>query len=92
MPVAEFDGAFGWGYDGVNPFAPYHLYGEPDALRRFIDTAHQHGLAVILDVVYNHVGPSGNFFREFSRSFFADEATEWGDAINFDGPGSRPGA
>jgi maltooligosyltrehalose trehalohydrolase len=90
MPIAEFDGAFGWGYDGVNPFAPYHLYGEPDALRRFIDTAHQYGLAVILDVVYNHVGPSGNFFREFSRSFFADAATEWGDAINFDGPGSAP--
>jgi maltooligosyltrehalose trehalohydrolase len=90
MPIAEFDGAFGWGYDGVNPFAPNHLYGDPDALRRFIDTAHQNGLAVILDVVYNHVGPSGNFFREFSRSFFADAATEWGDAINFDGPGSAP--
>jgi len=90
MPVAEFDGPFGWGYDGVNPFAPYHRYGKPDALRRFIDTAHQHGLAVILDVVYNHVGPSGNFFREFARSFFADEATEWGDAIRFDGPRSSP--
>jgi maltooligosyltrehalose trehalohydrolase len=90
MPIAEFDGAFGWGYDGVNPFAPYHRYGEPDALRRFIDTAHQHGLAVILDVVYNHVGPSGNFFREFSRSFFAAAATEWGDALRFEGAGSAP--
>jgi maltooligosyltrehalose trehalohydrolase len=90
MPIAEFDGSFGWGYDGVNPFAPYHNYGDPDALRRFVDSAHQHGLAVILDVVYNHLGPSGSFFREFSRSFFAEQATEWGDAINFDGPGSGP--
>jgi len=90
MPIAEFDGAFGWGYDGVDPFAPYHVYGDPDALRHFIDTAHQLGLAVILDVVYNHLGPSGNFFREFARAYFADEATEWGDAINFDGPCSGP--
>ncbi len=88
MPVAEFAGDFGWGYDGVAPFAPYHAYGTPDALRRFIDTAHQLGIAVILDVVYNHIGPSGNFFREFSRRFFAETASEWGDAINFDGPGS----
>lgn len=91
MPVAEFPGRFGWGYDGVNLFAPAHLYGEPDDLRRFVDEAHGHGLAVILDVVYNHFGPDGNYLREFSPDYFTDRhKTEWGEAINFDGPGSGP--
>ena len=91
MPVAEFPGRFGWGYDGVNLFAPTHLYGEPDDLRRFVDEAHGHGLAVILDVVYNHLGPDGNYLREFSPDYFTDRhQTDWGEAINFDGPGSGP--
>ena len=66
MPVAEFAGGFGWGYDGVNLFAPSRLYGRPADLRAFVDAAHRLGLAVILDVVYNHFGPVGNFIREFS--------------------------
>jgi maltooligosyltrehalose trehalohydrolase len=91
MPVAEFPGRFGWGYDGVDLFAPTRLYGEPDDLRRFVDEAHRHGLAVILDVVYNHFGPDGNYLRQFSPDYFSDRhRTEWGEAINFDGPGSGP--
>lgn len=89
MPVAEFDGRFGWGYDGVDMFAPSHLYGRPDDFRRFVDSAHAAGLGVILDVVPNHFGPSGNYLREFSSTFFTDRYdNEWGDAINFDGEGS----
>jgi maltooligosyltrehalose trehalohydrolase len=91
MPVAEFDGRFGWGYDGVDLFAPSHLYGRPDDMRRFIDAAHGAGLGVILDVVYNHLGPSGNYLRTFSPAYFSDEYdNEWGDAINFDGPDAAP--
>jgi maltooligosyltrehalose trehalohydrolase len=91
MPVAEFEGRFGWGYDGVDLFAPSHLYGRPDDLRRFIDTAHGCGLGVLLDVVYNHLGPSGNYLRMFSPAYFTDRyENEWGDAINFDGPDSAP--
>jgi maltooligosyltrehalose trehalohydrolase len=90
MPIAEFPGRFGWGYDGVDLFAPTHLYGEPDDLRRFVDQAHGHELAVILDVVYNHLGPDGNYLRHFSPDYFTDRhKTDWGDAINFDGPGSE---
>lgn len=89
MPVAEFPGRFGWGYDGVGIFAPYHHYGDPDDLRRFIDDAHAHGLAVILDVVYNHLGPDGNYLREFSDHYFKG-TTEWGDALNFDGDDAGP--
>ena len=90
MPVADFPGRFGWGYDGVNLFAPTRLYGEPDDLRRFVDEAHRAGLAVILDVVYNHLGPDGNYLRQFSEDYFTDRyATDWGEAINFDGPGSE---
>jgi maltooligosyltrehalose trehalohydrolase len=89
MPVAEFPGRFGWGYDGVDPFAPTRLYGAPDDLRAFVDGAHQLGLAVLLDVVYNHFGPDGCFVQEFSPFYFADAATEWGRAINFDGEHSR---
>ena len=89
MPIAEFDGRFGWGYDGVDLFAPFHHYGEPDDLRRLVDAAHAHRVAVILDVVYNHLGPVGNYLRAFSPAYFTDRyENEWGDAINFDGPDS----
>ena len=91
MPVACFPGEFGWGYDGVNLYAPYPRYGTPDDLRSFIDYAHSLGLGVILDVVYNHVGPDGNYLTQFSDDYFHHEqATEWGDAINFDGENSGP--
>ena len=91
MPVAEFEGRFGWGYDGVDLFAPSHLYGTPDQLREFIDRAHGAGIGVILDVVYNHVGPVGNYLRAFSPAYFTDRYdNEWGDAINFDGPDAGP--
>lgn len=90
MPLAECPGRWNWGYDGVGLYAPYHVYGDPDALRRFVDAAHQMGLAVILDVVYNHLGPDGNHLRRFSPHYFtARYANEWGDAFNFDGPDSR---
>lgn len=90
MPVAEFPGSFGWGYDGVDMFAPTRLYGKPDDLRQFVDLAHQSGLAVILDVVYNHLGPDGNYLREFTQDYFTKKYdNEWGDAINFDGKNSR---
>src|SRR5438552_2852337 len=90
MPVAEFPGKFGWGYDGVNLFAPSHLYGTPDDLRAFIARAHSLGLAVILDVVYNHFGPDGNYLGEFSDDYLSKRyANEWGDPINFDGHNSH---
>lgn len=89
MPVGDFPGRFGWGYDGVNLFAPTRLYGEPDDLRRFIDAAHGLRIAVILDVVYNHLGPDGNYLACFSSDYFTDRyETEWGAALNFDGEGS----
>jgi len=89
MPVAAFCGRFGWGYDGVDIFAPTHLYGPPDDFRAFVDQAHACGLAVILDVVYNHLGPDGAYLREFSPDYFTDRyENEWGEPINFDGPGS----
>lgn len=91
MPVADFAGKFGWGYDGVNLFAPTRLYGDPDAMRRFVDDAHRLGLAVILDVVYNHFGPDGNYLTCFADGYFSDRyKNEWGEAINFDGPDSGP--
>ena len=91
MPVAEFPGRFGWGYDGVDLFAPTRLYGRPDDLRRFVDRAHGLGLAVILDVVYNHLGPDGNYLRSFAETYFASDATtEWGEALNFGGRDSGP--
>jgi maltooligosyltrehalose trehalohydrolase len=91
MPVAEFDGRFGWGYDGVDMFAPFHLYGRPDDFRRFVDTAHALNVAVILDVVYNHLGPVGNYLKLFSPAYFSDTyENEWGDAINFDGADAGP--
>jgi len=85
MPVADFVGQFGWGYDGVNLFAPTHLYGEPDDLRAFIDRAHALGIGVIMDVVYNHFGPSGAYFNQFADEYFSEHETEWGRALNFDG-------
>ena len=89
MPVAEFPGAFGWGYDGVDLFAPTHLYGSPDDLRGFIDRAHCLGLGVILDVVYNHFGPEGNYLAQFSDTYFTQRhKTDWGPSVNFDGEGS----
>ncbi len=89
MPVNEFPGRFGWGYDGVDLFAPTHLYGRPDDLRAFVDRAHALGLGVILDVVYNHIGPDGNFLKAFGRDYFTDRhTTDWGEALNYDGPNS----
>jgi maltooligosyltrehalose trehalohydrolase len=91
MPLAEFEGRFGWGYDGVDLFAPTHLYGVPDDVRRFVDAAHASGIAVVLDVVYNHLGPVGNYLRAFTPAYFSDRyENEWGDALNFDGPDSGP--
>ena len=91
MPVAEFPGKFGWGYDGVDLFAPSHLYGTPDDLREFIDRAHSLGLGVILDVVYNHFGPDGNYLGIYSDDYLTrGKEHEWGDVINFDGPNSGP--
>ncbi|HWX18590.1 MAG TPA: malto-oligosyltrehalose trehalohydrolase [Candidatus Binatia bacterium] len=91
MPVAEFPGRFGWGYDGVALFAPTRLYGTPDDFRKFVDEAHRLGLGVILDVVYNHLGPDGNYLKHFSEDYFTGRhQNEWGQALNFDGPNSRP--
>jgi maltooligosyltrehalose trehalohydrolase len=91
MPVAEFPGRFGWGYDGVALFAPTRVYGTPDDLRRFVDCAHAVGLGVILDVVYNHLGPDANYLGAFAAEYFTDRyANEWGEAVNFDGPDAGP--
>lgn len=91
MPVSEYPGQFGWGYDGVHPFAPSHLYGRPDDMRAFVDRAHALGMAVILDVVYNHLGPDGNYFAQFSQHYFTPKhQTDWGEAINFDGAHNGP--
>jgi maltooligosyltrehalose trehalohydrolase len=91
MPVSEFPGRFGWGYDGVFPYAPTRLYGEPDDFRAFIDAAHGLGMAVILDVVYNHLGPDGCVFRPFAKRYFTDRFdNEWGDALNFDDRDAAP--
>lgn len=89
MPVAEFPGQFGWGYDGVLYFAPTRLYGRPDDLRSFVDRAHGLGLGVILDVVYNHAGPEVNWFRRYANAYIGGARTEWGDGFNFDGEHSR---
>lgn len=89
MPVAEFPGRRNWGYDGVCLFAPSHVYGGVAGLKRLVDDAHRRGLAVLLDVVYNHLGPDGNYLRQFSDDYFSDRyRTPWGDAINYDGPNS----
>ncbi len=88
MPVVEFPGRHGWGYDGVALFAPHHAYGTPDDLKRLVDACHSHGLAVLLDVVYNHLGPDGNYLAQLGPYFTSEYATPWGDAVNLDGAGS----
>ncbi|WP_024958720.1 alpha-amylase family glycosyl hydrolase, partial [Stenotrophomonas maltophilia] len=90
MPVAQFPGGRNWGYDGVFPYAPAHAYGGPAALRTFIEAAHDAGLSVLLDVVYNHFGPQGNHLRDYARGFFRDDrSTPWGEAIDFRQPWVR---
>ena len=89
MPVAEFPGARNWGYDGVHLYAPQSTYGGPDGLRRLVDGAHRVGIAVLLDVVYNHVGPEGNHLADFGPYFTDRYRTPWGLAVNFDGPDSE---
>ena len=90
MPVHEFPGRFGWGYDGVDLWAPTHLYGTPDDFRHFVDAAHRIGLGVILDVVYNHFGPDGNYLTQFSEDYFTDRyPNDWGQSVNFDGEHSE---
>lgn len=88
MPVVEFSGNHGWGYDGVDLFAPHHAYGTPDDLKKLVDACHARGLAVILDVVYNHLGPSGNYLAKFAPYFTKKFSSAWGEGINFDGPES----
>lgn len=89
MPVNDFDGAFGWGYDGVNWYAPTRLYGTPDDLKFFIDEAHRYGLCVIMDVVYNHFGPAGCFLKQFAKAYASEtHKNDWSEGINYDGPGS----
>ena len=88
MPVNAFNGKHGWGYDGVGLWAVHEPYGGPDGLRRFVDACHARGLGVLLDVVYNHLGPSGNYLGEFGPYFTETHVTPWGPAVNLDGPGS----
>ncbi len=88
MPVCEFPGERGWGYDGVDLFAPHHAYGGPEGLKRLVDAAHGHGIGVIVDVVYNHLGPDGNYLAAYGPYFTDRYSTPWGEAVNFDGPGS----
>ncbi|MFZ0662555.1 MAG: malto-oligosyltrehalose trehalohydrolase [Acidobacteriaceae bacterium] len=89
MPVASFPGARGWGYDGVDLFAPQEAYGGPEGLKHFVNAAHARGLAVLLDVVYNHLGPSGNYLARFGPYFTASHHTPWGEAVNFEQAGSH---
>jgi maltooligosyltrehalose trehalohydrolase len=88
LPVAQFAGSRGWGYDGVFPFAPQNSYGGPAGLKRLVDACHARGLAVVLDVVYNHFGPEGGYLHEFAHYFTDRYKTPWGDAVNVDGPKS----
>jgi maltooligosyltrehalose trehalohydrolase len=90
MPVADFPGKRNWGYDGVFPFAPDSTYGRPEDLKELVESAHKRGMMVLLDVVYNHFGPEGNYLDSYAPQFFTDRhRTPWGNAINFDGPESR---
>ncbi|MES1196312.1 MAG: alpha-amylase family glycosyl hydrolase, partial [Steroidobacter sp.] len=90
MPVAECSGRWNWGYDGVSLYAPSHNYGDYNALKRFVDLAHSLHMGVVLDVVYNHLGPDGNHLSRYSSQYFTRQyQTEWGDALNYDGPGSE---
>jgi maltooligosyltrehalose trehalohydrolase len=88
MPVAAFQGDRGWGYDGVALYAPHEAYGGPDGLKRLVDACHARGIAVLLDVVYNHLGPSGNYLPVYGPYFSERHQTPWGPALNFDGPES----
>ena len=91
MPIGDFSGRRNWGYDGVLPYAPDSSYGRPEDLKALIDQAHRLGLMVLLDVVYNHFGPDGNYLSRYAPQFFTDRHhTPWGDAINFDGAESGP--
>jgi maltooligosyltrehalose trehalohydrolase len=91
MPVGAFPGRRNWGYDGVDLYAPAPCYGGPAAMKRLVDAAHAHGLAVLLDVVYNHFGPDGNYLRTLSPFYFSDlHRTPWGEALNLDGSNSQP--
>lgn len=88
MPIAEFPGMRGWGYDGVDLYAPHRAYGTPDELKAFVDACHGKGLAVLLDVVYNHLGPDGNYLDRFGPYFTSSYHTPWGSAVNLDQEGS----
>jgi maltooligosyltrehalose trehalohydrolase len=88
MPVAEFSGERGWGYDGADLFAPHHAYGGPEGFKAFVDTCHAAGLGLVLDVVYNHLGPAGNYLAEYGPYFSERYNTHWGAAVNFDAAGS----
>ncbi len=90
MPVAQFPGDRNWGYDGVYPFAVQNSYGGREALKRLVDACHSLGIAVVLDVVYNHLGPEGNYSADFGPYFTSNYKTAWGDALNFEGPDSDP--
>ena len=90
MPIAQFPGSRNWGYDGVYPFAPQNTYGGPIGLQKLVDAAHQHGFAVALDVVYNHLGPEGNYLEDYGPYFANSYQTPWGQALNYDGPDSGP--
>jgi maltooligosyltrehalose trehalohydrolase len=91
MPIADFSGARNWGYDGALLYAPDSTYGRPDDFKAFVDAAHERGLMVILDVVYNHFGPDGNYLPAYAAPFFSDRhKTPWGPAINLDGPQAQP--
>lgn len=90
MPVNDFPGPFGWGYNGVDLFAPFGRYGTPDEFRSYVNQAHALGIGLILDVVYNHVGPAGNYFRTYSDDYFSTKyECEWGEPFNFDGKNAR---
>lgn len=88
MPLCPFPGRHGWGYEGVSPWAVHEPYGGPEALKRFVDAAHAHGIGVVLDVVHNHLGPSGNHLPAFGPYFTETHHTPWGAAVNLDAPGS----
>ncbi|HWG43148.1 MAG TPA: malto-oligosyltrehalose trehalohydrolase [Gemmataceae bacterium] len=90
MPIGQFPGPRNWGYDGVHLYAPQNSYGGPHGLRKLVDACHAHGLAIVLDVVYNHLGPEGNYLAEFGPYFTDRYRTSWGSALNYDGPGSDP--
>ncbi len=90
MPVSQFSGTRNWGYDGVFPFAVQNTYGGPEELKKLVAEFHANGIAVILDVVYNHIGPEGNFLGDFGPYFLFNRDSPWGPSINFDGPSNQP--